>query len=1389
MIEPSEDSFETMMELKNPSSKQMESSEGSSNTVEETPSSSGAQAQAEGGSDSGPAQEQKELPSGSLQEMQELPTELLQDMEEPSSGPCEEKEDPPNDLLQDMEESYESSQEEGEEPLSEISIGINSFSENSSHAWAEHGDTDLEDESGEDLEEEGLPSSYAKEVIASMASIIGLFLRMQDFRNQQRLAEAIMMQSLHEGQLPSILPFSGDRREYHEFVVLCQMNIQNHPTIFYNDQLRVKFFIHHMTGLALEWANTLIEQNSPLLNNYSGFLQAMSEKFEYRQTLRVAEEAMFSIRQGSRSVAEYINEFQGLIPTLGWPDEVLQAHLCQGLNEDIRHYLFRIPKPESLQNLMVLVLQIEDRLAERRAVLRLPPDARPRNITLIDSPAPEKWSVSSWLPYSSHPGINRNHIFLLLMVRVSPYHSVAVQALVDSGAEGNYMDEKFAQEHFVELYEKDHPQPIQTVDGSLIGNQPVWLYTEPLLCIQQNHYEYIEFDIVPSPHFSVILGIKWLRTHAPEVNWLKGRCTFHSPFCLKNCFKPPPPCIALEKFSTSLLPGLPQSYSDLADVFNPKEADDETSDQPSSDGSDDLSESEPSELQQAGDSDRNDVFYESPSKVAWQSERARMQEKARQQEEYWILHDMLNDRQDNIQMIPELFDQLHGAAWFTKLQLRNGTKDNNVNYSLTRTEDTWRTTFGVNFLQPRCYRPYTVGSFADESDILMHAILKDMLGFYVLCHGREVLIYSMSQEEHFQHVRQVLLRFRYYKIYCTVDKSQFHRQTAEIMGFALSPKGVKLNKTLMNVIMGCPVPGNRQCLQKVIELVYPYRHFVENFAAIIAPLAKQLLSSEPYNWGEEEQEAFECLKRAFRKAPILYHPKPQNPFYLETGVTGSHMHCSLIQTDEITGKKAACGFYSRPLSTMELESPQSELRILPIRSSLIVWCRYLENTEEPIMILLNTEDLASLNNDRLTVLLPGHWVFFFAHFNFEVMELPDQDDTRPLAYFRRSRNTRSLRGRILRPLMLFAMRAGQRDSSSESESESEDSDDESDRESEEFRRQTLIQETLSAIPMNQIFNGFLVHFTMAQIQAVVLNFFSNLLYWKNVLSVAALLVILRVKQHVSPLPAPSLDVARPPPQPTLRIILDSTLIAGSGMATAIAQLLSQMPRVVGANALPARELAELFLRPRIWHRNALHSHPPRGLRFTPGFWLTLCEFFGVRVNPEEDIFPAPHQQRYLELHVVGDEDVVLREALQDDLQRYRQCGLHDGLQDTSQDAQDNDVQEALPGDQEALLDEEEALLDDDEEALLDDEEALLGDQEAVTFRPRNLMDPEVLDFLNNRLLYILRADGRLTLLSRDEVARALTRFLTMAYRMAPPFPAREQARLEQLSDSSDDELD
>uniref|UniRef100_A0A8C0MFL0 Retrotransposon Gag like 1 n=1 Tax=Canis lupus familiaris TaxID=9615 RepID=A0A8C0MFL0_CANLF len=1317
MIEPSEDSFETMMERKNPSSKQMESSEGSSNTTVET-SGSGAQEAA------GPA-------SGPAQGMKELPIDLRQDMEEPSSGPHREIKDPPNDLLQDLEESRNGSHQEVGDPSGEAPGTTEEASVNPRGARNKHGsDTDLA--SGREEEEQLEEEPETSEFMATVRSIISLYFRMQDLREQQRVAEEILMEAINAGRLPVPVNFSGDRREYHEFIVLCQLILQSYPSMFYNDRLRVGYIMCHLSGMALEWARALMNENSSLMSDFPAFLEAMSGMFEYRQAQRVAEDAMFNIRQGSRTAIEYINEFQGLVPTLGWSDEVLQAHLCQGLNEEIRHYLFRVPQPDSLESLIVLVLQIEEKLAERRAMLRLPPEARPRNLTWIDSPAPERWMVSSWLPCDARPAIDRNHLFLLLLVRVNPYHSVAVQALVDSGAGGNFMDERFAQEHYVELYEKPYPQMVQGVDGSLIGNEPVWLYTEPLVCIHQNHQESIEFDIVPSPNFSVILGIKWLRIHTPEVDWVRGRCTFHSPYCLQKCFRPPPPCIALERHAISLLPGLPPLYSDLADVFNPKEADDETSDQPSSDGSDDLSESEPSELQQAGDSDHSETFYECPSIAPWEPVGAGMQESARPRDDNWNAESMLTDKQDYIQIIPELFDQLHGATWFTKLELRGTIVEESMN--IHQAEDVWKTN-------------------------VLHFILKDMLGYFVLSYGQDVVVYSMSQEEHFQHVRQVLVRFRHHHVYCSLDRSQFHRHTVEFMGFVLTPKGVKLNKTIVTTVTGYPTPGSKKSLKHLLRFILPYQHFVERFSVIIEPLVRLLLNAPTFSWGDEEQEAFECLKRAFRKAPLLHHPKPQNPFYLETGVTKTALHASLIQIDEQTGKRVSCAFYSRIISPIEVAYSQLEMKILPIRASFMVWCRYLENTEEPIMILLNTEDLASLNNDRLTVLLPGHWVFFFSHFNFDVMERPAQEGGRPLPPVRNLTRRAFQHNTATRSRSLFTTGGyfGDRSLDSEEDDETEDASNQ-----DEPNGRNLQQEFLALIPIDQIFHSFLAHFSVAQIRAVILHFFRGLLFWKDTLAVAALLVLLKLKRRLSMLPTPAWVAVRPPQRRWLRLGQAATLVPGSGTATAIAQLLTQVPPTVGTSAVPAQELAGLLLGPGHRQQRALLPLTRRGLQLTPGFWLLLCDFFGVRVGVWEGARPLPGGTRYLELHVVGDEDVVLREALQDDLQRYRQCGLHDGLQDTSQDEQENDVQEALSTDTPMVL------------------------------QPlRHLPVPsEVLAFLSRHPPRVRSAYGQPDPVAQELAARALLRFLTTVYAQAPPAPIwagqpRGEARLEELPDGED----
>ena len=501
---------------------------------------------------------------------------------------------------------------------------------------------------------------------------------------------------------------------------------------------------------------------------------------------------------------------------------------------------------------------------------------------------------------------------------------------------------------------------------------------------------------------------------------------------------------------------------------------------------------------------------------------------------------------------------------------------------------------------------------------------------------------------------------------------------------------------------------------------------------------------------------------------------------METGITQTALHASLIQVDDQTGKRVSCAFYSRNIAPIEVDYSPLEMKILPIRAAFMVWCRYLENTEEPIMILLNTEDLTSLNNDRLTVLLPGHWVFFFSHFNFEVMERPEQDGGRPLPPVRNP-GRRAFQARTAtRPRRLFNSGGSPGDQLPESgeEEETEDAPPQ-----EESSGQTLRQKFLAWVPVDQILSNLLAHLSVAQIRAVILHFFRGLLFWKNTLAVAALLVMMRVKQRLPLFPAPALAVARLPARRSPRLVLDSSLLANHGIATAVTRMLTQMPPFVGTDAVPATP-------------GALLPWASRALRFPPEFWMMLRERFSVRVSPGEGPQPLLLGSHHLELHVVG-RDVVLREALQDDLQRFRQCGLHDGLQDTSQDAQEDDVQEddvpeddvpeddvpedEVPGDQAQgnNVPGDNAQGDQVQDAPgADPSPAIPNQQEAPV---------GILSFLHSHLRAAQEQPNRA---QQDPAARSLAHFLAMICAEAPvPIRGRqprERARLEELPEDDED---
>ena len=147
------------------------------------------------------------------------------------------------------------------------------------------------------------------------------------------------------------------------------------------------------------------------------------------------------------------------------------------------------------------------------------------------------------------------------------------QALIDSGAEANFIDATLALQLKIPVTSVMRPRQARALDGKSIGL--VTQCTAPVkLCISGNHCETISLHLINSPRAPVILGRPWLALHNPTIDWSCGKVTSWGQCCLTNCLRsapPSPPPLSSETAPSNCSPSLsvvPPELCNLKKTFN-----------------------------------------------------------------------------------------------------------------------------------------------------------------------------------------------------------------------------------------------------------------------------------------------------------------------------------------------------------------------------------------------------------------------------------------------------------------------------------------------------------------------------------------------------------------------------------------------------------------------------------------------------------------------------------------------------------------------------------------------------------------------------------------------------------------------------------------------------
>ena len=595
---------------------------------------------------------------------------------------------------------------------------------------------------------------------------------------------------------------------------------------------------------------------------------------------------------------------------------------------------------------------------------------------------------------------NESRTFVPVELTVGSGEKVGTHALVDSGAEGLFMDQEFVNRHQIPTIPLRNWIKVRNVDGT--ENQQGVIMEQATVKVAIGTQEYCEtFLVTTLGGHDIILGHPWLEKQNPVIDWKQRTIELDS---MEHAHK----ATALAQAhsgrtdSRTLRERLPEALHKYTSVFDEEDA----KRFPPSRSYDHrielkegfvpkvakvypLSRQEEQMLDEFID-DNLAKGYIVPSTSDQASAVffvAKKDGKGRLCQDYRHLNDWTVKNAYPLPRIGEIMDKASKWKRFSVMDIKAGYN----NIRLASEADQRRAAFVTKrgLFQPTvmffglCNSPATFQAFMD--DIYGSMIRENRASIYM----DDILTGGADEEgeECMANTEEAVRIAHNNDLHIGIKKSLFCQKQVPYLGMLISHGKIEMDPVKLAGIADWPIPKCVKDVRSFLGFSNFYRKFISGYADVSRPLTDLTRKNQKWEWTEECQGAFDRLKEAFLGKPVLQIPDKEKPFILETDASKYASGAVLMQED-INGDLKPCGFISHRFNQAEQNYQIYDRELLAIIRGLKAWKHYLMGA--PITIRCDHKNLTFFRNPQFLTPRQARWQIFLSLFDYKLAHVPGQ---------------------------------------------------------------------------------------------------------------------------------------------------------------------------------------------------------------------------------------------------------------------------------------------------------------------------------------------------------------------------------------------------------------